>query len=131
MLMTSYANNTSWYYPYVDEIFTGIGVNELNVDVNDLFKTNLDQVLVFSMKYCERAYFKLLETNDKRDISIYMTSLKVAAYNPEFVVSHIYNKVPTYFINRPVLLLAMFSRDNITNYNIMQTMYDEWCMYTV
>ncbi|MCP4884804.1 MAG: hypothetical protein GY908_13565 [Flavobacteriales bacterium] len=128
MLLTNYAKNTNWYYPYIDEIFTGIGVNELDVDVNDLLETSLDQALIFSVKYCDRAYNKLLETNNKRDISIYMTALKVGAYNPEFVISHIFKKEPEYFIKRPVLLLIMFSRDNIANYKIIQQMYDEWCV---
>lgn len=126
MLATQYAQNNNWYQPYVDEIFTGIGVNDLEVDINILLDTPGDQILRFSVEYCNRAYFKLLETNQKNDINIYLTALKIAAYHPDLVINHIYNKVPDYFLQRPVLMMILFSRGNVTDYPVIRKIYDEW-----
>ncbi len=126
MLLIDYVKNIDWYKVYADEIFAGISINDIEVNLTNLIDFDKDQILRFSVDYCEAVYHKLLETNEKNDISVYLSALKIAAYDPEYVLMSIYNKVPDYFINRPVLFLLIFSRENMFNYYMVRKMYEDW-----
>ncbi len=129
MLLIDYVKNIDWYKVYADEIFAGISINDIEIDFVKIIDFDKDQVLRFSVSYCEAVYHKLLETNEKSDISVYLSALKIAAYDPEYVLSSIYNKYPNYFINRPVLFLLIFSRENMFNYYMVRKMYEDWYEY--
>lgn len=126
MLLLDYVKNIDWYKVYSDEIFAGISINDIEIDLAKMIDYDRDQILHFSVHYCEAVFHKLLETNEKNDISVYLSALKIAAYDPEYVISSIYNKCPTYFTSRPVLFLLMFSRENMFNYYMVRKIYEDW-----
>lgn len=126
MLLTEYSSKEKWYCPYVEEILAGITLDEIELNDNNYLKEGDDIVLMFSIDFCNVVYQKLLESNNKADIHIYLVALRVASYNSEFVLEGIHSRSNTFFLNRPVLFLLMFSRDNLFKYEILRQIYRDW-----
>ena len=126
MLLTDYSKKTQWYAPFVDEIFTGITLEDITVDENAVFAHQSNLVLSFCVELGKAIYTKLLETNNARDIHIYLVALKVASYEPDIILSSIYKKNAAYFKNYPILFLLLFSRDNLFKYRELRNIYEAW-----
>lgn len=126
MLLTEYSIKENWYFSYVDEILSGIALDEIEINEEIFIKDSDDCVLHFTIAFCRAINKKLLETNNKREIHIYLASLRIASYNIDFILNGIYKRSKDFFINRPVLYIFLFSRENIFRYHTLRTIYEEW-----
>lgn len=125
MLLTEYSNKEKWYCPYVEEILAGIVLDDIELDDSD-YLNSTDVILMFSLSFCNSVYNKLLESNNKVDIHIYLVALKVASYNSEFIFEGIFSRDESFFLKRPLLFILLFSRDNMFKYEILRKMYEGW-----
>ena len=126
MLLTTYSESTRWYAPFVDEIFTGITLEDIAVNEISIIAHDKDVVLSFCVELCRAIYEKLLETNNARDIHIYLVALRIASYDPNIILASIYKKNAAYLRNYPILFLLLFSRDNIFKYKELRNIYEAW-----
>ena len=126
MLLTTYSEKTRWYAPFVDEIFTGITLEDISVNELAIVKHDGDVVLTFCVELCKAIYEKLLETNNARDIHIYLVALRIASYEPNTILAAIFKKNTTYLRSYPILFLLLFSRDNIFKYKELRNIYEAW-----
>lgn len=126
MLLTEYSNKEKWYCPYVEEILAGIVLDDIMLNDNDFLKDSSDVVLMFSISFCNAVYHKLLESNSKSDINIYLVALKISSYNCDFIFNGIFSIDEDFFLKRPVLFLLLFSRDNMFKYEMLRKMYEGW-----
>lgn len=126
MLLTDYSMHENWYYPYLEEIFAGIIFDELNINESKYLTDTNDVALNFTVEFCKSIYNKLLESNNKNDIHIYLVALRIASYNVNAIIEGIYSKDESFFINRPVLFMLLFSRDNMFKYSTLRKLYEEW-----
>lgn len=126
MLLTEYSKSTKWYIPFVDEIFTGITLEDIVVDESKILANDNDIVLTFSVELCRAIYDKLLETNNARDIQIYLVALRIASYEPNVILASVNRKNFNYFQYYPVLFLMLFSRDNLFKYQELRKIYEAW-----
>ena len=126
MLLTTYSESTSWYVPFVDEIFTGITIEDIAIDESSLLEHNGNIVLKFCVELCKSIYNKLLETNNARDIHIYLVALRIASYEPNIILSSLMKKKSTYFEDQPIIFLLLFSEENIFKYQELRHIYESW-----
>lgn len=126
MLLTEYSNKEKWYCPYVEEILAGIVLDDIVLNENDYFNGSTDIVLNFSMAFCNAVYNKLLESNSKADINIYLVALKISSYNCDFIFNGIFSIDERFFLKRPALFMLLFSRDNMFKYVMLRKMYEDW-----
>ena len=126
MLLTDYSLSENWYVSYVDEILSGIQLNEIELDESALINETSDILLKFSLEFSRSVQSKLLETNEEKDIQIYLLSLRIASYNVNLILNGIYSRSKDFFINRPVLFLLMFTNTNMFQYKELRLIYDDW-----
>ncbi len=126
MLLTDYSLNESWYVSYVDEILSGIQLDEIELDESKLIEETSDTILKFCFEFSRCVQNKLLETNEEKDIQIYLLSLRIASYNVNLILSGIYSRSKDFFIKRPVLHLLIFTNTNMFQYKELRLIYDDW-----
>ncbi len=126
MLLTDYSLSESWYVSYVDEILSGIQLDEIELDESKLIEETSDTILTFCLEFSRSVQNKLLETNEEKDIQIYLLSLRIASYNVNLILRGIYSRSKDFFIKRPILHLLIFTNANMFQYKELRLIYDDW-----
>ncbi|MGL4734763.1 MAG: hypothetical protein ACRCWB_06685 [Enterovibrio sp.] len=126
MLIVDYSKKTRWYTSFVNEIFAGIILDDIHLDEEKIINDINNIVLHFTVDLCQAIYDQLLETNNKRDIHIYLVAIKIAAYDPDIIISSVQKKDIGFLNKYPMLFMLLFSRRNLFKYKSLRDIYEAW-----